>query len=136
MSKSILTLLAFSFLIITSGAQAADKSSDSMKKGLEAVCQSDIQKYCSDVTKSDGRVMACLKAHDDKLSDSCNTQWQQAKTEWKNKMKQMHTACSGDVEKFCNSAEGPRDVLSCLDTHKSDLTTSCQNFTSQNKMAG
>lgn len=136
MFKITLTLLAFSVLILTSGVQAADKSTGAINQALQQSCQSDIQKFCSDVTNSDGRVNACLRAHDDKLSDTCNKQWQQAKTEWKAKMKSMHTACSGDVQKFCKNAEGPRDIMSCLDNHQSDLTASCQDFTSKNAMTG
>ena len=34
-------------------------------------CQAEIETYCKDVTPGEARIMACLYAHEDKLSERC-----------------------------------------------------------------
>ncbi len=45
---------------------------------LRAGCAEDAQRLCSDVQPGGGRVLACLKAHKDALSDKCKQAAQQA----------------------------------------------------------
>jgi hypothetical protein len=37
----------------------------------QAACNSDIQALCASVQPGGGRILACLKEHKDKVSDSC-----------------------------------------------------------------
>ena len=140
MLKSIIAVLLSAF-VLSYGAMAADTSSTSdtgssakmgkmgeMAKSVTQACKSDISKYCSDVTEGNGRVMACLKAHEDKLSQGCTQEWKTAKNEWKSNMKAAHAACSGDVQKFCSNVDGPKEIASCLNEHNSDLSNSCKSF--------
>ncbi len=34
-------------------------------------CKTELETYCKDVTPGDGRILACLYAHGDKLSGKC-----------------------------------------------------------------
>ena len=34
-------------------------------------CKTELENYCKDVTPGEGRVIACIYAHEDKLSDRC-----------------------------------------------------------------
>ncbi len=35
-------------------------------------CAKDLEVYCSQVTPGDGRISACIYAHEDKVSDECD----------------------------------------------------------------
>jgi len=35
-------------------------------------CAADVQKFCSDVKKGEGRVLACLKSHQPNISQACS----------------------------------------------------------------
>lgn len=127
---SALSVAAFSISVFA-WAQGNDpaKSSD---QGLGKQCQSDISRYCKDVTPGQGRIAACLKAHDDKLSSQCSQAWRSASTKFKQGMKQearaMRQACGSDIQKYCSDAVGPRDTISCLNSHSSNLSNSCKNY--------
>ncbi len=40
-------------------------------KKLETACGEDVKKFCSTVTPGEGRIMYCMQAHEDKISDGC-----------------------------------------------------------------
>ena len=40
-------------------------------EGVVTGCKAELEKYCSNVTPGEGRVLACLYAHNDKLSGRC-----------------------------------------------------------------
>ena len=136
MFKSIVSIfalaLSLAFIVPTAhAADPADPHAEAVSGPLAQACQGDLQKYCSDITKGEGRDFACLKSHDDKLSPDCSTQWKQAKTQWKAKMQERHAACGSDVQKFCSNVGSPKDIGSCLDQHKSDLSASCKDYRSK-----
>ena len=103
------------------GRDAAGNQEQVMKNGP---CASDIQTYCSDVTPGRGRIMACLKAHDDKLSSAC-LRHEQAMV---NQFREVRKACHSDVQKFCKDVKpGVGDVMRCLKQHEADLSQTCKN---------
>ncbi|MDR3607795.1 MAG: cysteine rich repeat-containing protein [Oligoflexia bacterium] len=120
-------------LISVSSVVRADEAADPAKGALSDACRTDIKQFCSDVTAGGGRVMACLKAHEDKLSAGCSAQWQAARTQVKSKMQASRAACGADIQKFCGNAMGPKEIGSCLDSHTSDLSDSCKSYRSGNK---
>lgn len=115
-------------------ALAADAMSDAMNDfNMNAkACKSDLNQYCKDVTPGQGRIAACIRAHDDKLSASCKTEWQNYRAELRQKIKSeiqvAQKACGGDVQKFCQNALGASEVSSCLNDHAANLSSSCKNY--------
>lgn len=47
------------------------KMFEAKSKEVEAACQADIKQYCGNVTPGEGRMMACLKSYEDKVSAGC-----------------------------------------------------------------
>ena len=55
------------FFVSNSSAWAADKIVETVAKG----CEKELTSYCKDVTPGEGRILACLYAHSDKLTGQC-----------------------------------------------------------------
>ncbi len=86
-------------------------------------CTSDVKEYCADITPGKGRVLFCLKAHDDKISDTCKEQIHSIMKEWK----EFHSACKTDIQNFCKTVEpGEGRIMACLKQHQTQLSTDCK----------
>jgi hypothetical protein len=63
-TKAILLVMAAAVFMLVSNANAAEDIIESVAKG----CEKELTSYCSNVTPGEGRVLACLYAHNDKLA--------------------------------------------------------------------
>ncbi len=92
-------------------------------------CETDIQSYCNDVTLGNGRLTACLYAHEDKLSESCDA----AVGEMADiidvvfeRLRYVKQQCGADIATFCaDVAIGQGRVFSCLHENRPSLSASC-----------
>ena len=65
----IIIAIALSVLMVCGGC-ATTQPIRLVDIGAEG-CQAEIETYCKDVTLGKARIMACLYAHEDKLSERC-----------------------------------------------------------------
>ena len=107
--------LCFSFAA-TPLAQSSD---------ILGACADDIGQYCSAVEPGNGRIAACLYAHEQVVSDSCDI----ATAEMSDILDTMFATirvtfeqCGADIENYCSdvSAGGGR-VLACLAGNEGEL---------------
>ena len=106
-------------------------------------CSDDIKNKCSDITTGDGRVAACLKSHEDKISTECRQYFEAKQQNWqteiqtnlqakihsdmKTKLHETPQACHSDAQKFCSQALfGQGQITSCLGEHRNQLSKSCK----------
>ena len=52
-------------------AKAVTDKAEKVIAKIQASCATDIKSFCSQVTPGEGRLMLCMMAHEDKLSDQC-----------------------------------------------------------------
>ncbi|MFL5812592.1 MAG: cysteine rich repeat-containing protein [Bdellovibrionia bacterium] len=132
-----LAIASFGMVSVSPSHAAANSNQQPKLKNLMAnvkeKCGSDIKTYCGDVTPGQGRIAACLKSKEDKLSESCRTAYQGTVDDVSKRMDRAEVAfrkqCGNDVQKFCaDTPSGQGRIWSCLDQHKSDLSKSCKNF--------
>jgi Golgi apparatus protein 1 len=139
MRKILLTLALVSLSALSISPSHAAKTADQQPKlkqlmaNFKQKCDSDIKKYCGDVTPGQGRVAACLRSKEDKLSDSCRTAYNGTLDDVSKRMERAEIAfrkqCGNDVQKFCAEVpSGQGRLWNCLDQHESDLSQSCKNF--------
>jgi hypothetical protein len=99
-----------------------------MEAAHEGACKADLEKFCKDVTPGEGRKIACLKAHSDKLSSECKAQGEKMKE----RRKEMHAgmeACKADKEKFCKDVEmGGGKMKECMKSHEAELSAGCRDM--------
>jgi len=103
---------------------------DAAVKKVEAACSDDLKKYCSTVTPGEGRLILCMQAHEDKVSEKCDFALFEASRKIDRALDRIDRAadiCWGDIEKHCsNIPEGGGRILQCLAGQKTSLTPACQ----------
>lgn len=122
---TLLIGLAIAGLGFQAQAQAQESILDSLVKG----CQTELETYCSDVTPGNKRLLACIYAHQDKLSGQCEFALYDASVQLERAVAALTYAaseCSGDLQKFCTSvAQGEGRLVSCLNENEAEVTARC-----------
>lgn len=116
LAASILTLL--------------NASSDVRAQDVLKACETDIKKYCSQVKLGDGRLLACMYAHEDKLSAQCDLAIADAadQLDWfLSSVREAIAICAPDIEKHCaDVAAGQGRVYACLRIKKDEIGDDCK----------
>lgn len=109
-------------------------SADSHGKGPIEVfaegCEKELKTYCSDVVPGEGRLLACLYAHGDKVSGQCEYAIYDAASQLERAIAALSyvaNECRDDLLKFCGDVEmGEGRVLDCMEKNESKLSQRCQ----------
>lgn len=113
------------FFTITS-ANAQDDLLETVAEG----CKVEIEKYCAQVTPGQGRVLACLYAHGDKLSAKCEYALYDAAVQLERAVAALSyvaNECDEDLEKHCESiAPGEGRLIECLEKHNKEVSARCK----------
>lgn len=87
-------------------------------------CAEDMAKFCKDVQPGGGRILKCMKEHENELSPACK----QHVVEMKVKAGEAKEACQDDVMKFCKDVQpGGGRILKCLKEHENELSPECKS---------
>ena len=98
-------------------------------KKIESACGEDIKKYCSAVTPGSGRLLYCMQAHEDKISDGCGSVLDEVTLQTEStadNLREAGNACRGDIDKFCGKIlPGQGRIAACLAANKTAVSASC-----------
>jgi len=87
-------------------------------------CAEDIKRLCKGVMYGEGRVLDCLKQHEQELSAACKDH-QLAMIK---RLKEAPEVCQDDVERFCRDVRPVnRRILRCLKQNQIHLSEECGN---------
>lgn len=93
-------------------------------------CKTELDSYCKDVTPGDNRLLACIYAHEDKLSGRCEYALYDAASQLQHAVASLSYAaaeCDDDLEKYCANVEvGEGRLLACLDKHNKQVSGRCK----------
>ncbi len=85
-------------------------------------CAEEIAQFCKDIKPGGGRIILCLKNHENELTSVCKNKIQEI-------LKRVESAkqlCAKDIEKFCKGVqEGEGRIAKCLGEHASEISASC-----------
>ena len=114
----------FIFMLISS-AMAAETLVETVANG----CEKELTSYCKDVTPGEGRVLACLYAHSDKLTGKCEYALYDAAVQLERfvaALSYLANECGDDLDKFCTDvAAGEGRLLKCLDENSAKISGRC-----------
>jgi hypothetical protein len=127
MKPTRIFLVALAVLLFgVTGANAEQGLVETVANG----CKIEIEKYCSQVTPGQGRILACLYAHEDKLSAKCEYALYDAAVQLERAVAALSyvaNECNADLEKYCESIEpGKGRLLDCLDKHEKQVSKRCK----------
>jgi len=125
--KAKLKVLSAVLLLSGFGTAAAQ---DSLLEFVLDSCEGDLEKYCSQVTPGEGRLLHCVAAHEDKLSGQCEYALYQAAS----LLEQLSAAivyfaqsCETEIETLCSDVEvGEGRILACLEANNDEVGDACR----------
>ena len=124
-TRTILLVIVAAVFMLVSNAMAAEGIVETVAKG----CEKELTTYCSEVTLGEGRVLACLYAHNDKLSGKCEYALYDAAAQLERfvaALSYLANECDADLEKFCSAVEaGEGRLLQCLDENSAKISGRC-----------
>jgi len=93
-------------------------------------CKAELEKYCSNVTPGEGRVLACLYAYEDKLSGRCEYALYDAAVQLERAVAALSyvvNECSSDLKQYCAGvAAGEGRLLQCLQKNDAQVSQRCK----------
>jgi hypothetical protein len=127
MKRTMIVLIALAILpLLITSATAEQSLVETVANG----CKMEIEKYCAQVTPGEGRVLACLFAHGDKLSAKCEYALYDAAVQLERAVAALSyvaNECDADLEKYCGSiAPGEGRLLECLEKHDKQVSGRCK----------
>jgi hypothetical protein len=126
MFKTLKVFIALAAAVmVSSTAFGADQLTETVVNG----CKAELTTYCKDVTPGEGRVLACLYAHNDKLTAKCEYALFDAAAQLQHAIMAMAYAaneCEDDLEKFCADVPmGEGRLLDCIARNEKKVSKRC-----------
>ncbi|CTQ51792.1 Cysteine rich repeat [Roseibium album] len=122
-----LSALIFSFFLFLFGQSAFAQGP---VVGVLEACETEISTYCAEVTPGDGRILSCMYAYEDKISDGCAASivdLADALDFMFANAREAIAICAPDIEANCSNVEfGGGRVLTCLKENASKVSAECQ----------
>ncbi len=92
-------------------------------------CEKELSTFCKDVTPGEGRILACLFAHSDKVSGRCEYAVYDAAAQLERAVSALTyvaSECGEDIDKGCAKVEaGEGRILTCLKESENKVTKRC-----------
>jgi len=125
--KVLLDVLgAGAFVVSAHGAAAAEDLVDVVAEG----CKVELESYCKAVTPGEGRVLACLYAHEDKLSGRCEYALYDAAAQLEHAigaLTYVANECKADMQQHCSNIEpGEGRLAMCLKKNERQVSARCR----------
>jgi hypothetical protein len=122
---SMWILVACLALVFSGCATSSHPLVEQVAKG----CDQEITTYCKEVTPGEGRVLACLYAHEDKLSGQCEYALYDAIAQLERALTALTyvaNECRDDLTTYCADIKpGEGRLLACLDKNSAKVNKRC-----------
>ena len=132
----ILIGVILSIMIVSTGTVAAQQKGPAEAMAQELVetvatgCEKELAAYCQDVTPGEGRILACLYAHADKLSGQCEYALFDAAAQLERAVAALAylvNECGDDLDKHCSGVPaGEGRLLDCLNQNEKKVSRRCK----------
>lgn len=137
MNLKLFSFMTWLCLSVSACAAPQSKSSSNVSKGgqepLETFlqgCKTELETYCKDVAPGDGRILACIYAHGDKISGRCEYAMYDSAAQLERAVAALTYAaneCDADIEKYCTTVEPEEGrLLDCLEQNDNAVSGRCR----------
>ena len=113
----------------------AQEDAQNLREAVVKACENDLKTYCSQVTPGEQRLLACVYAHEDKLSDGCTYALYRASVileQVAQAVAYVGKSCRDDIQAHCKDVKiGKGRMLSCLESHANELSGTCRTAINQ-----
>jgi hypothetical protein len=129
--KRVLILTAICILSLTQATYAATPAPKGPVQIVAQGCETELKSYCSDVTVGEGRVLACLYAHNDKITPRCEYALYDAAVILERAVAAISflaKECDDDLVKLCKDVPvGEGRLLDCLNKNADKVSARCKD---------
>lgn len=129
MRYTIAGLVLVGILFLIGGNSSAQDRQQKLQDQVAKGCSEEIQKYCSGVKEGQGRILACLYAHEDSLSGRCEYALYDASVQLEravNALTYAASECRDDLRTYCANIEpGGGRLLECLNRNSAQISPRC-----------
>ena len=133
--KGLLSIVATVLLLLASLPAIA--AEDPLKQAVEGAlgtfvqgCEKELTTYCKDVTPGDGRILACLYAHQDKISPRCEYALYDSAAQLDralNALTYVAQECGDDLDNYCMDIKpGEGRLRDCLKKNEKKVSDRCK----------
>jgi hypothetical protein len=119
--------------LLLAGGQA--RAADTLIAGLKKACNKELTTFCKGVVPGEGRILACLYAFEDRVSDKCAYAVYDAAAQLEQAvaaLKFAATQCKDDLLKYCGNVEvGQGRGLACIQKNEKNVSQPCKDALKQ-----
>jgi hypothetical protein len=128
MKKMLVVAVSLCLILIICGSAFAEE------KGLIATfadgCKQDIETYCKGVKPGEGRILACLYAYQDNLSNRCEYALYDAAAQLERAvaaLTYLANECKEDLKAYCSDVKpGEGRLINCIDKNMAKVSDRCK----------
>jgi len=127
MKKIVISLVVLGCMLLLGGIALAEQGPVEI---VAEGCKKDIETYCKGVTPGEGRILACLYAYQDKLSNRCEYALYDAAAQLEkavNALTYLANECRDDLKTFCSDVKpGEGRLIECIGKNKEKISSRCK----------
>jgi hypothetical protein len=113
-----LKIAAVVLIVLSAGAWSRADSAEQ-----KFACREEIAQYCQGVKPGGGRILSCLKEHENDLSPACREKLAAVE----NLLKEAKQTCAADIGRFCKGIQpGGGRIAKCLKEHIEEVSPQCR----------
>ena len=127
MKKVTISLVVLGCMLLLFGIALAEQGP--VETVLDG-CQKDIETYCKGVKPGEGRILACLYAYQDKLSNRCEYALYDAAAQLERAiaaLTYLANECKDDLKAYCSDVKpGEGRLINCIDKNMEKVSKRCK----------
>ena len=127
MRNITISLVALGCMLLLGGIALAEQGPVEI---VAEGCKKDIETYCKGVTPGEGRILACLYAYQDKLSNRCEYALYDAAAQLQKAvvaLTYLANECRDDLKSFCSDVKpGEGRLIQCIEKNKEKISDRCK----------